>query len=86
MDAKEIRELFDLQQVLADVSGSVDADIVTEPNVLAALLEWKHADDGKIDVKPESPKPKRSKAKTAEPEKDSFEATPDPSADDEPDF
>lgn len=88
MDVKDIQELFDLQQVLADVTGSVDADIVTEPNVLAALLEWKHRDDGKVDVYPDAGTTGKSKAKRGkgvEVPEDTFEPTPDP-ASDEPDF
>lgn len=83
MNVKDIQELFDLQQVLADVTGSVDADIVTAPNVLAALLDWKHADDGKVDIETaKAATTKRGKAKTPEPEPKSFEPSPDPSESD----
>jgi hypothetical protein len=86
MKASDIQDLFDLQNVLADVTGSVDAPIVTEPNVLAALLEWKHAEpaeqDGSAPVESPLPKAKRGKATESS---DSDQITSDPISD-EPDF
>jgi hypothetical protein len=89
MKASDIQDLFDLQNVLADVTGSVDAPIVTEPNVLAALLEWKrsepaeslfnHGQDGSTELAAVvAPKAKRGKATESS---DSDKVTSD-----EPDF
>lgn len=83
MNSQDILELFDLQNVLAEACGSVDADIVTAPEVLAALIEWKNR--GQVTVElvnlpdgPPSAKVKRGKA-TESTDSEKFEPTPDPS-------
>jgi hypothetical protein len=96
MNIEDIRELFALHNVLAQACGSVDADIVTEPEVLAALLDWKRSGQVEVNlsINPNEPSSATARAKgkrgktTESPDSDSeppFEATPDP-ASDEPDF
>lgn len=91
MDVKEIQEVLDLRDVL---STTTIGDHTDDSELLAALLDWKHCDDGKIDVGADQawqnttetkakPKAKRGKA-TESSDSDTFEPTPDPS--DEPDF
>jgi hypothetical protein len=79
MQPQDITELFVLQNVLSDVLGSVDAPEVTDPRLLAALLDWKRA--GPVTAPASEParskRPSRPKGKTAQPES---------SDDDEPEF
>lgn len=70
MKAQEIQEVFDLQDVLTQA----DASVIASPNLLAALIDWKHSDSGQVGYV-EPVKTSRGKAKT--------EPSPDP---DEPGF
>lgn len=91
MNTQDIQELFDLQNVLAQACGSVDADIVTAPEVLAALLDWKNVGQVIETVYPDPgtdaapgvvTKTKRGKLTESTDSEQKFEPTPDPSADD----
>jgi hypothetical protein len=82
MDVKDIQDVLDLQVVL----GGIGWDAISrEPKSIAALLEWKHRDDGKTDIVATVDPPKAKRGKGVEVPDDSFEPTPDP-ASDEPDF
>lgn len=81
MNVKEIADVLEVSTILQQPHDSAS-------ELIAALIDWRDGtrvaveQDGVITV--DTVKPKRGKAKAEVPD-DSFEATPDPSAD-EPDF
>lgn len=91
MQAQEIRDLFSLQNVLAARQDGVGVLDATDPELLAALVDWKNGDGldtvytGKLDTPAAIPAP-ASKARKAKQAAVVAEPTPDPSDESEPDF
>lgn len=90
MDSRDIAELFELQNILADTINS-SAPAHTNADLLAALLDWKHSDHAEyLATAPEPParptkpaRPTRGRAKTRQATTVPPEPTPDPSDDED---